>query len=688
MDLFTKCQDFVGGLTPQRRAGMALFYRAVDPVDGRHAVRNGRRLLMLGSNDYLGLTHDPRVKEAAAQAVLRHGSSSCGARINNGTTSLHQRLEEKLAEIKGVERVMVFSNGFMAMMGTISTLAGQGDVVFCDQENHASLIDGCRASGAEVRVFRHNDMRHLGRLLSEYDRDKGKLVTVDGVFSQTGRITDLPEVVRLAREHGARVMLDDAHATGVLGAHGHGTAEHFSLQGQIDLVGGTFSKALGATGGGRARAARARVRERALPAAGPSQRGLHRARFRDAHHAADHGRIRRRAAHGRAAGGGGDLRQPDRAAGGAAPPRAAAPHADRGAHRGGPRLRHRHHGPRGPRSGSARAVRLAPRMAAVPPNAILRLSAECRRRQALGADVVDLGLGEPDVATPAHVCAAAAQAAAEGHTRYTPPAGMAPLRSAIVRRLSREGLSYAPREVMATAGALGGLACAFHALAGPGDEVLVPAPYYPPYLTQIALVGAHPVIVPTDEADAFKLRPEALRAALTSRSRALVLNTPSNPAGAVYGRAELAALVAVAAEAELVIVADEVYGDLLRGPEPFVSVAACSAEARRRTVVVRSLSKSYAMTGWRLGYAAGPEPLITAMTHVQDALLVMPASVSQWAGLAALTGPQDGVRALGRAWPRAPTTRGRGWRSCPACAARRPPAPSSPSPRWAVPAPT
>ena len=292
-------------------------------------------------------------------------------------------------------------------------------------------------------------------------------------------------------------------------------------------------------------------------------------------------------------------------------------------------------------------MRLAPRMAAVPPNAILRLSAECRRRQALGADVVDLGLGEPDVATPAHVCAAAAQAAAEGHTRYTPPAGMAPLRSAIVRRLSREGLSYAPREVMATAGALGGLACAFHALAGPGDEVLVPAPYYPPYLTQIALVEAHPVIVPTDEADAFKLRPEALRAALTSRSHALVLNTPSNPAGAVYGRAELAALVAVAAEAELVIVADEVYGDLLRGPEPFVSVAACSAEARRRTVVVRSLSKSYAMTGWRLGYAAGPEPLITAMTHVQDALLVMPASVSQWAGLAALTGPQDGVRALG-----------------------------------------
>lgn len=249
MDLFEKCHAYAAGLTPQRRAGMALFYRAVDPVDGRHAVRDGRRLLMLGSNDYLGLTHDPRVKQAAADAALRYGSSSCGARINNGTTSLHQRLEEQLAELKGVERVMVFSNGFMAMLGTIATLAADGDVVFCDQENHASLIDGCRASGAEVRVFRHNDMRHLGKLLSEYDHDKGKLIVVDGVFSQTGHVIDLPGIRRLADEHGARVMLDDAHATGVLGEHGHGSAEHFGLQGRIDLVGGTFSKALGAVGG-------------------------------------------------------------------------------------------------------------------------------------------------------------------------------------------------------------------------------------------------------------------------------------------------------------------------------------------------------------------------------------------------------------------------------------------------------
>jgi 8-amino-7-oxononanoate synthase len=248
MDLFDKCQRFSAEMI-ERQAAVSLFYRAVDPLDGRYAERNGQRLLMLGSNDYLGLTHDPRVTRAASDAVLRYGSSSCGARLNNGTTTLHERLEEKLAELKGVERVIVFSNGFMAMLSTINSLVGDGDVVFCDQENHASLIDGCRSARGQTRVFRHNDTGHLERLLAEYDASTGKLVVVDGVFSQTGRVCNLPEIARLGREHGARVMVDDAHATGVLGEHGHGTAEHFGLQGQIDLIGGTFSKALGAVGG-------------------------------------------------------------------------------------------------------------------------------------------------------------------------------------------------------------------------------------------------------------------------------------------------------------------------------------------------------------------------------------------------------------------------------------------------------
>ena len=248
MDVFQKCREFAAELG-KRRQGVALFYRAVDPIDGRYALCNGRRVLMMGSNDYLGLAHDPRVKQAAADAVMKHGSSSCGARINNGTTTLHRRLEERLAEIKGVERVAVFSNGFMAMLGTLTTLLRDGEVVFCDQDNHASLVDGCRAAGAQTRVFRHNDMAHLGRLLGEYGKAVGKLVVIDGVFSQTGRITNLPEILRLAREHEAAVMLDDAHGTGVLGRQGHGTAEHFGLHGQVDIVAGTFSKALGAVGG-------------------------------------------------------------------------------------------------------------------------------------------------------------------------------------------------------------------------------------------------------------------------------------------------------------------------------------------------------------------------------------------------------------------------------------------------------
>lgn len=291
-------------------------------------------------------------------------------------------------------------------------------------------------------------------------------------------------------------------------------------------------------------------------------------------------------------------------------------------------------------------MRLATRLDALAPNAILALTAECRRRQAAGRDVLDLGLGEPERTTPEHVLAAAARAAAQGHTRYTPPAGIAPLRSAVVRRLALEGLRYAPREVMVTCGAMGALACAFHALLDAGDEVLLPAPYYPPYLPQIALVGARAVIVPTLETEGFKLRPAALRAALTARSRVLVLNTPGNPSGTVYSRDELLAVAEVARAAGLVIVSDEVYRDLLAGPDPYVSPAALPSELSRHTLVVRSLSKSYAMTGWRLGYAAGPEALIKSMVRIQEALLVMPCSVSQWAGLEALSGPQDCVRAL------------------------------------------
>ena len=248
MDLFERCAGMIREYR-QQPARVALFYRAVDPVDGRHGICRGRRVLLLGSNDYLGLTHDPRVKAATVEAVERFGSSSSGARINNGTTTLHERLEERLAAMKGVESVIVFSNGFLAMLGVLTSLTTEEDVVFCDQENHASLVDGCRLGSAETRVFRHRDTDHLERLLGEYGREVGKLIVVDGVFSQSGRIAPLPRIVELAERHGARLMVDDAHASGVLGPHGHGTADHFGLHGRFDLVAGTFSKALGAIGG-------------------------------------------------------------------------------------------------------------------------------------------------------------------------------------------------------------------------------------------------------------------------------------------------------------------------------------------------------------------------------------------------------------------------------------------------------
>jgi aspartate aminotransferase len=234
----------------------------------------------------------------------------------------------------------------------------------------------------------------------------------------------------------------------------------------------------------------------------------------------------------------------------------------------------------------------------------------------------------------------------EGQTRYTPPEGIAPLRMALRRHLAAAGLAYRPREVMAACGATGALTCAFQALLVPGDEVLVPLPCYPAYATQIALAGGVPIAIPTGAAAGFKVRPEEVQAALTARSRVLILNNPCNPTGSVYTSGELEALLEAAVEAELFIVCDEVYCDLRHERAPFISFAALNADARSRSLVVRSASKTYAMTGWRIGFAAGPEALISAMVTIQEASVVMPASVSQWAAVAALDGPQDWVAAM------------------------------------------
>jgi aspartate aminotransferase len=273
------------------------------------------------------------------------------------------------------------------------------------------------------------------------------------------------------------------------------------------------------------------------------------------------------------------------------------------------------------------------------PGGILAIAAECRRRRSLGEKIVDLSLGEPDFDTPTHIMEAAVQALEDGATRYTPTAGVPALRQALIRSLSAEGLRFAPREVMVTVGATGAIWCAFQALLRAGDEVILPAPYYPQYLNPISMRGAQAVIVPTSAEQRFKLQPESLRAAITDKTRMLILNAPSNPAGVIYSREELEALAAVAQEHNVFILSDEVYAAFTYG-EKFVSMAAVAPNS---TLVVRSVSKTYAMTGWRIGFAAGPAAIIDAMTAVQESCVVTPAAVSQWAAIEALRGPQDCV---------------------------------------------
>jgi glycine C-acetyltransferase len=207
-------------------------------------------MVMMASNNYLGLTTHPRVVEAGRRAHDKYGAGAGGVPLLGGTLDLLTELEDRLARFKNAEDCVVFSSGYSSNVGCISALVRKGDVALNDRLNHASLLDGCRFSGAELRTFRHNNMVSLEKLLADCDsKYAGKLVVVDGVFSMDGDITDLPKVVELSKRYGARVMIDEAHASGVLGANGRGTPEHFGMEGQIDIVAGTLSKALGGVGG-------------------------------------------------------------------------------------------------------------------------------------------------------------------------------------------------------------------------------------------------------------------------------------------------------------------------------------------------------------------------------------------------------------------------------------------------------
>src|SRR5262245_13489604 len=233
--LFDKCYRY-DRADLARQAGLYTFFRPIESAQDPEVTYGGRRMLMLGSNNYLGLTNDPRVKEAAIEAVRKYGSGCAGSRWLNGTLDIHVRLEAKLASFMRKEAALTFSTGFQVNLGVISCLVGKGDTVYLDKQDHACIIDGARLSFGNVRKFKHNDMADLRRqIVIGNGPTKGRLVVVDGVYSMEGDIVPLPDVVSIAREFDAAVMVDDAHGIGVLGAGGRGTAEHFGLEDEVDL---------------------------------------------------------------------------------------------------------------------------------------------------------------------------------------------------------------------------------------------------------------------------------------------------------------------------------------------------------------------------------------------------------------------------------------------------------------------
>jgi 8-amino-7-oxononanoate synthase len=248
MGLFQKCAQAAEYESVLKQSGHYSFFRKLESPQDSEVVVNGKKVIMIGSNNYLGLTNHPRVKEAAIKAIEKYGTGCAGSRLLNGNLDVHEELEKKLARFLRKEAALVFATGYQTNLGMISALVGRNDVAIVDMYDHASILDGCRLSFGEVRKYRHNDMDALEKAL-ERAKEKDKLIIVDGVFSMEGDIADLPAIVKMAKAYGARIMLDDAHAIGVLGDGGRGTAEHFGLENEVDLIMGTHSKSLAAIGG-------------------------------------------------------------------------------------------------------------------------------------------------------------------------------------------------------------------------------------------------------------------------------------------------------------------------------------------------------------------------------------------------------------------------------------------------------
>jgi len=245
--LFDKCKGFTKAREIQA-AGLYPYFKPISKAEDTVVVIEGKPRVMMGSNNYLGLTHHPRVLEAAKRALEHFGSGCTGSRFLNGTLDLHEELECRLAQFFDKESALVFSTGYQANLGVISGLVGRGDVVFLDKLDHASIVDGAKMSFGETERFNHGNLAQLERLLQKY-ADRGKMIIVDGVFSMEGNIADVPALVKVAQKYGAALAIDDAHSVGVLGPRGDGTAAHFGLSDEVDLIVGTFSKSLASIGG-------------------------------------------------------------------------------------------------------------------------------------------------------------------------------------------------------------------------------------------------------------------------------------------------------------------------------------------------------------------------------------------------------------------------------------------------------
>ncbi len=248
VQLFDKCRNFTKAREIQA-AGLYPYFKPISDSEDTTVVIEGQKRIMLGSNNYLGLTHHPKVLEAASRALSRYGSGCTGSRFLNGTLDLHGQLESALAAFLGKEDCLVFSTGYQANLGLISGLIGRGDLVYLDKLDHASIVDGAKMSYGDTMRFNHGDLASLERMIERTRNSRGAMIVVDGVYSMEGDIANVPELVRIAKRHGTALALDDAHSIGVLGPNGEGTAAHFGMTDEVDLIAGTFSKSLASIGG-------------------------------------------------------------------------------------------------------------------------------------------------------------------------------------------------------------------------------------------------------------------------------------------------------------------------------------------------------------------------------------------------------------------------------------------------------